>query len=218
MQYNGGRHLRVTAVCCRDVAGLQAVEQGEFAAVDEVDDELAEEGVLPGEPGAREMRRVVDVERFVDEARLGVGREQKPEAVGYLGVVVAGEGTHHYAHGPCHAEADMRAADSLAGFSAEEVRIGFAPDEAAGVPIDGVVAVDVAEIGHCQKTRHVGVVHEMMVAEPVDLEGIDRAEFGMIVDGVALKSGFDLGGEAVAALREAVVMVYRAQNLGCLAE
>ena len=159
MQYNRGRHLGVTAVCFGDVAGLQAVEQGEFAAVYEVDDEFSEEGVLPGEPGAREMRRVVDVERFVDEARLGVGREQKPEAIGYLGVVVAGEGTHHNAHRPCHTEADMRAADSLAGFSAEEVGVGFAPDEAARVPVDGVVAVDVAEIGHRKKARHQSLIH-----------------------------------------------------------
>ena len=218
MQYNRGRHLGVTAVCFGDVAGLQAVEQGELAAVYEVEDELSEEGVLPGEPGAGEVRRVVDVERFVDEACLGVGSEQKSEAVGYLCVVVAGEGTHHYAHRPCHAEADMRAADSLAGLSAEEVRIGFAPDETARVPIDGVVTVDVAEIGHGQKARHVGVVHEMVVAEPVDLECIDLAEFGMIVDGVALKGTIDFGCEAVAASGEAVGAVDGAQNLGRLAE
>ena len=71
MQYNRGRHLGVTAAFYGDVAGLQAVEQGEFAAVYEVEDELAEEGVLPGEPGAGEVRRVVDVKRFVDEACLG---------------------------------------------------------------------------------------------------------------------------------------------------
>ena len=58
----------------------------------------------------------------------------------------------------------------------------------------------------------------MMVAESVDLEGIDRAEFGMIVDGMALEGGFDLGGEAVAASGEAVGAVDGAQNLGRLAE
>ena len=83
----------VTAALFGDVAGSEAVEQGELAAVYEVEDELSEEGVLPGEPGAREVRRVVDVKRFVDEACLGVGRGQKSEAVGYLGVVAAGAST-----------------------------------------------------------------------------------------------------------------------------
>lgn len=38
MQYNRGRHLRVTAALYGVVAGLQAVEQGELAAVYEVED------------------------------------------------------------------------------------------------------------------------------------------------------------------------------------
>ena len=47
-----------------------------LALVYELDDELAEERVLPCEPLARELVCVVHVERLVDEPRAGIGALQ----------------------------------------------------------------------------------------------------------------------------------------------
>ena len=67
----------------------------------------------------------------------------------------------------------MRATDAFASLAVEEVGVVRAPDEATCVLVDGVVDCDIAEIGHGQQTGHVGIVHKQMVAEAIDLVGIE---------------------------------------------
>lgn len=55
---------------------LDGVEEVEFAGVGEVDYELAEEGVLPGEPGAGELARIILIEGLVHKSCAGIGLHQ----------------------------------------------------------------------------------------------------------------------------------------------
>ena len=52
--------------------------------------QLAEERVRPGEPGARELLGIVPIKRFVHEACSRVGRLEHPEAEKNLAIVAAG--------------------------------------------------------------------------------------------------------------------------------
>ena len=115
-----------------------AVEKVKFAVIDEFEDELAEEAVLPGEPFAGEVGGIVLVETLVYEAGAGVGSKERGDAVADLIVAGGSESPHHYGHGPDHVVADMGAADSLTGGAAEEAGVVFGEDKAAGVLIYGV--------------------------------------------------------------------------------
>ena len=127
---------------------LDGVEEVELAGVGEVDDELAEEGVLPGEPGAGELARIILIEGLVHKAGAGVGLHQGLDAPLDLLVVLGREGLHHYAHRPDVVVADVRTADSLAGLTFEEIRVVLAPNEPAGVLVDRIVHINISEIGH----------------------------------------------------------------------
>ena len=197
---------------------LDGVEEVEFACVGEVDDELAEEGVLPGEPGAGELAGVVLIEGFVHEAGAGVGLHQGLDAPLDLLVVLGREGLHHYAHRPDVVVADVWTTDSLAGLAFEEIRVVLAPDEPAGVLVDRIVDVNVTEIGHRKKARHIGVVHHQLVAETIHLEGEDLAVLRVVHDGIFIKGFFHFGGEVEAFLRKFLVVVDLGEDLGCLAQ
>ena len=98
-------------------------QQLRLALVYELDDEFAEERVLPCEPLARELLRVVHVERLVDEPRAGISALQHTQTLRYLGIVGAREGAHHYGHRPRHVIAHVRTTDALARLAAEEVGV-----------------------------------------------------------------------------------------------
>ena len=150
--------------------------------IHQVEDQLPEQRVLPCEPRARELVRVVHIERFVHEARPGVGRHQHFDTAFDLRVVRRGESLHHDAHRPGHVVTDMRSSDALARRTAEEIGIRRAPHEAAGVLINRVLHVHIAQIRHGQQTRNVRVVHQEAVAVAVNLESIDFTEIRMVAD------------------------------------
>lgn len=195
-----------------------AVEEVYLAFVDEFEDKLAEEGVLPGKPLAGKLVCVVHVERFVYESGLGVGSEEHCDAVADFVVVLRGERFHHYTHGPSHVVADVGASDAFSCGSAEEVGVILAPHVAAGVLIDGVVDVYIAEICHGEKAGHIGVVHEVGVAEAVYLEGVDFAIFGVVIDGMLLEGSLYLVGKSDAASGKGGLLVDSAEDFGGLAE
>ena len=112
----------------------------------------------------------------------------------------------------------MRTADSLAGLAFEEIRIVLAPDEPAGVLVDRIVNVNISEIGHRQKARHVGIVHHQLVAETVHLKGEDLAVLRVVHDGIFIESFLHFGGEVEAFLREFLVVVDLGEDLGGLAQ
>ena len=197
---------------------LDGVEEVESAGVYQVDDQLAEEGVLPGEPGAGELACVVLIEGFVHEAGAGVGLHQGLHAPFDLLVVLGRECLHHDAHRPDVVVADVRAADSLAGLAFEEIWIVIAPDKPAGVLVDRIVDVNVSEIGHCQEARNVGVIHQEPVAETIHLEGEDLAVLGVVHDSIFIKSLLHFGGEVEAFLREFLVVINIREDLGSLAQ
>lgn len=197
---------------------LDGVEEVEFAGVGEVDYELAEEGVLPGEPGAGELARIILIEGLVHKSCAGIGLHQCLDAPFDLLVVLGRECLHHYAHWPDVVVADVRTADSLAGLAFEEIRIVLAPDEPAGVLVDRIVDVNVTEVGHRQKARHVGVIHHQLVAETVHLEGEDLAVFRVVHYGIFIKGFLHFGGEVEAFLRKFLVVVDLGEDLGCLAQ
>ena len=156
------------------------------------------------------------MERLVHESRAGIGLHQHLDAGLDFPVVLAGEGLHHDTHGPHHVVSDVRAAYTLAGLPLEEVGVVFAPHESAGVLVDGVVHVDIAEVGHGQQAGYIGIVHEQLVAEAVDLEGVDLAIFRVVVHGILLQSGLHLLGQCGALLSQGFVVIDRAQNFGSL--
>ena len=112
----------------------------------------------------------------------------------------------------------MGTSDALTGLPAEEVGIGIAEHEAAGVLIDGVTGIDIAQIGHRQERGHVGIVHQVMIAESVALVGIDLAVLGMIVDGVLPESRLHLVGQGPAVGGQLRVVVHLGQDVGSLAQ
>ena len=107
----------------------------------------------------------------------------------------------------------MGATDAFAGLTFEEVGVVFAPDEAAGVLVDGVY---IAQVGHGQQAGHVGVVHEQLVAETVDFEGVDLTIFRVVVHGIFLQGGLYLLSQVGALPGQRFVVVDGAQNLGRL--
>ena len=135
------------------------------------------------------------------EACAGIRVHQGDDAVADLFVIIGGEGLHHDGHGPDVAVADVRAADAFAGRTLEEPGIVLAPDVAAGVFPDGIIGRDVAQIGHGEQRRDVGVVAEELVAETVHLESVDLAVFGMVIDGILAERLLDLIGQIPAFLR-----------------
>ena len=193
-------------------------QQLRLALVYELDDEFAEERVLPCEPLARELLRVVHVERLVDEPRAGISALQHTQTLRYLGIVGAREGAHHYGHRPRHVVAHVRTADALACLAAEEVWVVLAPDEAARVLIYGVVHVHIAQIGQGEQRRHVGVVHEEAVAEAVHLVGVNLAVLRMVYHGVLLESLAHLVGKRRAVGSERCVGVHLVEYLRRLAQ
>ncbi len=84
----------------------------------------------------------------------------------------------------------MRAPDTFSGFSFKEVRIVFTPYKAAGILIDRVVHIYIAQIWHCQQAWYIGIIHKEMISESIDFESVDCAVFGMIIGCILFQSRF----------------------------
>jgi len=107
----------------RGPEGLQPLLQEVRSLGANLQHQLAEEGVGPGEPLAREARGVVLVEGLVHEAGARVGRHERPQATEHLGIVRAGERAHRDPERPDHAQPDVRPPDALGRPATEEVRV-----------------------------------------------------------------------------------------------
>ena len=112
----------------------------------------------------------------------------------------------------------MGAADAFGRFPAEEPGIVFAPDEAAGVLIDRILRIDVAQIRHGQQTGHVGVVHHQFVAEAVDFKSIDRPVLGMFHRRIFVQGFLHLVGQGAAFAGQGFLAIDGFEDLGRLAQ
>ena len=118
------------------------------AVIDDLQDKLSEEGVLPCEPLAGKYLAVVLVERLVHEACSGVCGHELADAVADLVVAVRCESLHHDAHRPDHFRPDMRSSDTFTCRSAVEVRVCLASYELSGIHVDRIVCRNIAEVAH----------------------------------------------------------------------
>ena len=80
----------------------------------------------------------------------------------------------------------MRTSDTFPGTAFEEVRIVFAPYKLAGILINRISHFDVAQIRQSDEARHVGIVHQQLIAEAVYLESINLTVFRMVADSIFL--------------------------------
>src|ERR1039457_1677656 len=100
-------------------------------------DELAEGGVCPGEPGAGELLRVVLVEGFVDEAGACVRPLEGREAEANLAIICARQRPLDDAQRPDHVEAGVRSARTFRRFALEVIRVVIRQHEATRVLVNG---------------------------------------------------------------------------------
>lgn len=126
---------------------LARIKQIRLAFVDELDDQLAEKGILPCKPRTGVLRSVFYIERLMDHTTAGVGRHKLLYTPLNFLIVFRGEGLHHDAHRPCVVIADVRTSDTFTGLAAEEIRIVLAPHETARVLPDRIIFGYVAQIG-----------------------------------------------------------------------
>ena len=112
----------------------------------------------------------------------------------------------------------MRSADTLTGFAAEEIRIAVAPHKTAGILINRVIDVYISQIGHGKQARHIGIVHQQMITETINLESINGTKFRMIVGCIAFQSHFHLIGQGTAIGSQSSLLVHCFQNLGSLTQ
>lgn len=158
------------------------------------------------------------MKRFVHKAGTCIRIHQHLDASFDFGIIPACEGFHHNAHGPHHVIADMRSADTLAGFAAEEIGIAVAPHKTAGILINGVIDIYISQIGHGKQAGYIGIVHQQMIAETINLESIDGTEFRMVVGCIAFQSHLHLIGQGTAVGSQGSLLVHCFQNLGSLAQ
>lgn len=71
------------------------LEEIYLAIINEFQDELAKEGVLPSEPMTAVFRGVVLVERLVHKTSASISIDEHLDALLNLLVVSAGKGSHH---------------------------------------------------------------------------------------------------------------------------
>ena len=89
----------------------------------------------------------------------------------------------------------MGASYAFAGTALEEIGVIFAPYEFAGVLINRIVYVHITQIGHCQQAGNIGIVHQQLVPESIDFEGIYFTVFRVIINRTLLQGGFYLLGQ-----------------------
>jgi len=161
----------------------------------EFDDELAEKGVGPGEPGAGEAGGIVFLEGLVHEAGAGRGVAEPAKALANFGVAGGGDGAVGDGHGPDGVDALVGAADTFGGLAAAEVGVAVAEGEAASALVEQVGGGAGLEIGEGDQAGGVGVVDEQRVAVSIDFVGPELAKVGVVGFAIFLDGVVDLGGE-----------------------
>jgi len=117
-------HIRRCGLNVIDSFGLSSIPlnhlfQHRMARLIQFQDELAEECVSPGEPGAGEFLWVVLIERLVHESPSGMRGLKHPETKQNLVVTGAGQGPHDNSQRPDHVQADVRSTDAFRRFAAK---------------------------------------------------------------------------------------------------
>ena len=199
-------------------SGFYRIEQVNFPFLDELHYQLAEKSVLPCEPFAGEIIWIINIKRLMHESLAGIGVEQHCQTLLDFIIIGRSERFHHDAHRPGHVIADMRATYALTLLPTEEIRVAVAPHETARILVYRVVDIHLIKIRHCKKAGHISIIHQQMVAESVNLESINSAEFRMIICCMFLKGCFNLVGQGGAFGGKIRLPVNLLENLCSLAE
>ena len=154
------------------------------------------------------------MERFVHETGTGISCHQHTDTLFDFLVVLTGESFHHDAHGPHHIVSDMRSSNAFTRLSSEEIRIVLAPDKAACILIDGIVDIDISQIGQSQQAGNIGIVHQHAAAITVYLVSIDCTIFRMLAGGIFFQSLLYFIGQIRALTCQFPILVHFRQNLG----
>src|SRR5262249_8063006 len=94
----------------------------------------------------------------------------------------------------------------------EEPRVALAPAEGAGAVVKGGVG-GTREVGKSEQAGDVGIVHEKLTAEAVDLVGPDGS-FLRCGDGVLAERALHLGSEGSSGVGKRVVVQDSVGHLG----
>src|SRR2546425_12568630 len=154
---------------------LNHLFQHRMARLIQFQDQLAEERVGPGKPGAGEFLWVVLIERLVHESGSVMRGLKHPETRQNLVVTGAGQGPHDNSQRPDHVQTDVRSTDAFGSFAAKEVRIVIAQDLRSSVAIDRVVRGHATQIWQREQARNIRIIHEELVAESIYLVGVNHS-------------------------------------------
>ena len=71
---------------------------------------------------------------------------------------------------------------------AEKVEAEYTTDlhKTAGILINRIVYIHITQIRHRKQTRHIGIIHQMMISKTIYLECIDFTIFRMIIHRIFL--------------------------------
>lgn len=72
-----------------------AIQQVDLAFVNKLYNELTKQSVGPSKPWTGKLLRIMNIEGFVHEARIGIGTHQHLNALLDFGIIVAGKRLHH---------------------------------------------------------------------------------------------------------------------------
>ena len=107
----------------------------------------------------------------------------------------------------------MGTADAFARLAAVEVGVVLAPDELPGVQVHGVAVHLRVQVAEGQQGRDVGVVHELVGTETIDLIGVDGTIDRMLDHGVGVQGLVHLGGEGDAFRGHVRLVVHGGEDL-----
>ena len=136
------------------------------AFLEYLQNQLAEQRVGPGEPGAGEAARVVLVEGLVHEAGARVALLQQDEAREFRRRP-CWSGAEGDPQRPNHISPHVRPAGSFAGLPLREIGVPLGENQPPGRLVDGIAERDPAKIGQREQIWGVRVVDAVVVAESV---------------------------------------------------
>ena len=139
-------------------------------------DELAEERVRPAEIGARELRRIVGIERLVQEMVAGIAGEQLLEHVLALAVGGGRKPLDDQAPAARPSRRSYAAADAARDLSrCSTYGLSFESKKRRVLSYTKLVGFGVADVRRRKQARDVRVVHQVLRAQAVDFVGVDVA-------------------------------------------
>src|ERR1700690_3430148 len=149
-----------------------------------LEDQLAEDRVGPGEPGARELARVVLVKRFVHEASAGVSLLQREKHLAHFLVFHAGESLDDQAQRPDHVPSNVRPPRPIRGLADAIIRVAVGQDEPACIEVERVTGRDRIDIRQGEQAGDIAVVDAVVISVAVDFVRENAAELRVDEDGV----------------------------------